>query len=174
MFVDARPAPDVYDDEPWELVAAYRVTLWEQPAMPTNIDQPARGLEPDPPFPGAPMGWEEMTFELAGAHDVREVIQWAETTLASGEGPASGRGVPVPKMAVTVAQGIRETITTAPPPTRARIADSFRFEDSTGGVGARCLGGGGTGNWLMTDRLCAGGLGLSRSGSPARRATRHR
>jgi hypothetical protein len=41
------------------------------------------------------MGWEEMTFELAGAQDVREVIQWAETTLASGEGPASRRGVPV-------------------------------------------------------------------------------
>ena len=94
--MDARPAPDVYDDETWELAAAYRVTLWEQPAMPTNIDQPARGLEPEPaPFPGAPMGWEEMTFELAGAHDVREVIQWAETTLASGEGSASGRGVPV-------------------------------------------------------------------------------
>jgi hypothetical protein len=44
---------------------------------------------------GRPLGWEEMTFELAGAHDVREVIQWAETTLASGEGPASRRGVPV-------------------------------------------------------------------------------
>jgi hypothetical protein len=31
------------------------------------------------------MGWEDMTFELAGAQDVREVIRWAET-LASGEG----------------------------------------------------------------------------------------
>jgi hypothetical protein len=41
------------------------------------------------------MGWEEMTFELAGAQDVREVIQWAETSLASGDGPASRRGVPV-------------------------------------------------------------------------------
>ena len=92
MLVDARPAPDVYDDEPWELAAAYRVTLWEQPARPPNIDQPANGPEP---FPGAPMGWEEMTFELAGAQDVREVIQWAETTLASGEGPASRRVVPV-------------------------------------------------------------------------------
>ena len=86
MFVDARPAPDVYDDEPWELAAAYRVTLWEQPAA------PARGLEP---LPGAPMGWEEMTFELVDAQDVRDAIQWAETTLASGEGPASRRGVPV-------------------------------------------------------------------------------
>ena len=90
--MDTRPAPDVYDDEPWELVAAYRVTLWEQPTKPPNIDQPPRGWAL---FPGAPMGWEEMTFELAGAHDVREVIQWAETTLASGEGPASRRGVPV-------------------------------------------------------------------------------
>ncbi|HEU4528260.1 MAG TPA: hypothetical protein VFT80_10060 [Actinomycetota bacterium] len=90
--MDARPAPDVYDDEPWELAAAYRVTLWEQPARPPNIDQPARGPEP---FPGAPMGWEEMTFELAGAQDVREVIKWAATTLASGDGPASRRGVPV-------------------------------------------------------------------------------
>ncbi len=96
MFVNARPAPDVYDDEAWELAAAYRVTLWEQPARPPDIDQPARGLEPEwAPFPGAPMGWEEMTFELAGARDIREVIQWAETTLASGEGPASRRGVPV-------------------------------------------------------------------------------
>ncbi len=99
--MDARPAPDVYDDEPWELAAAYRVTLWEQPARPPNVDQPARGTQsptvrPHPvPFPGAPMGWEEMTFELAGAQDVREVIRWAETTLASGEGPASRRGVPV-------------------------------------------------------------------------------
>ena len=90
--MDARPAPDVYDDEHWELAAAYRVTLWEQPAKPPNIDQPAREWLP---FPGAPMGWEEMTFELAGAQDVREAIQWAETTLASGEGPASRRGVPV-------------------------------------------------------------------------------
>ena len=94
MPVDARPAPDVYDDEPWELAAAYRVTLWEQPARPPNIGEPARGLGPFP-FPRAPMGWEEMTFELAGAQDVREVIQWAETTLASGGGPASRRGVPV-------------------------------------------------------------------------------
>jgi hypothetical protein len=99
MPVDARPAPDVYDDEPWELAAAYRVTLWEQPATPPNIDQPGRGLEPFPGapmgWPGAPMGWEEMTLELVGAQDVREAIQWAETTLASGEGPASRRGVPV-------------------------------------------------------------------------------
>jgi hypothetical protein len=94
LFVDARPAPDVYDDEPWELAAAYRVTPWGQPARPPNIDQRARGLEPFP-FPGAPMGWEEMTFELAGGQDVREVIQWAERTLASGEGPVSRRGVPV-------------------------------------------------------------------------------
>jgi hypothetical protein len=94
--VDARPAPDVYDDEPWELAAAYRVTLWEQPATPPHFDQPQHGLEPFPvPLLGAPMGWEEMTFELVGAQDVREAIQWAETTLASGEGPASRRGVPV-------------------------------------------------------------------------------
>jgi hypothetical protein len=44
--VDARPAPDVYDDEPWELATAYRVTLWEQPARPLNIDQPASGRSP--------------------------------------------------------------------------------------------------------------------------------
>ena len=94
--MDARPAPDVYDDEPWELAAAYRVTLWEQPATPPHFDHPQHGSEPFPvPLPGAPMGWEEMTFELVGAQDVREAIQWAETTLASGEGPASRRGVPV-------------------------------------------------------------------------------
>jgi len=94
--VDARPATDVYDDEPWDLVAAYRVTLWEQPARPSDVDRPVRGPDPVPvPFPDAPMGWEEMTFELAGARDVREVIRWAEGRLASGEGPASRRGVPV-------------------------------------------------------------------------------
>jgi hypothetical protein len=76
--------------------AAYRVTLWEQPATPPHFDQPQHGSEPFPvPLPGVPMGWEEMTFELVGAQDVREAIQWAETTLASGEGPVSRRGVPV-------------------------------------------------------------------------------
>jgi hypothetical protein len=41
------------------------------------------------------MGWEELTFELVGAQDVREAIQWAEATLASDKGPASLRGQPV-------------------------------------------------------------------------------
>ena len=90
--MDARPAPDVYDDELWKVATAYRVTLWEQPARPPDIDQPRVSFGP---FPGAPMGWEEMTFELVGAHDVREAIQWAEAALASGEGPASRRGRPV-------------------------------------------------------------------------------
>lgn len=71
--MDARPAPDVYDDESWELAAAYRVTLWEQPARPPEADQPRTEWSP---FPGAPVGWEEMTFELVGARDVREAIQW--------------------------------------------------------------------------------------------------
>lgn len=92
--MEARPASDVYDDEPWELAAAYRVTLWEQPATPPDTDQPRTGWSPSP-IPGAPMGWEEMTFELVGAQDVREAIQWAEAALASDEGPASRRGVPV-------------------------------------------------------------------------------
>jgi hypothetical protein len=90
--VDARPAPGVYDDELWELAAAYRVTLWEQAARPPEADQPRAGWSP---VPGAPMGWEEMTFELVGAQDVRDAIQWAETALTSGEGPASRRGRPV-------------------------------------------------------------------------------
>jgi hypothetical protein len=92
--VDARPAPDVYDDELWEVVATYRVTLWEQPARRTDIDEPRVGWTVPP---GAPrrMGWEEMTFELVGATDVREVIRWGEAALASGDGPASRRGVPV-------------------------------------------------------------------------------
>jgi hypothetical protein len=87
--VDARQAPDVYDDEQWKVATAYRVTLWEQPARPSDSDQPREGYGP---YPGAPMGWMEMTFELAGAQDVREAIQWAEAALASGEGPASRRG----------------------------------------------------------------------------------
>ena len=90
--MDARPAPDVYDDESWELAAAYRVTLWEQPAGPPEADQPRTEWSP---FPGALMGWEEMTFELVGARDVREAIQWAEAALASGEGPASRAGRPI-------------------------------------------------------------------------------
>jgi hypothetical protein len=90
--VEARPAPDVYDDELWELAGAYRVTLWEQPVRPPDIDQQREGWSP---FPGAPMGWEELTFELVGAQDVREAIQWADAALASDKGPASLRGQPV-------------------------------------------------------------------------------
>jgi hypothetical protein len=89
--VDARPAPDVYDYESWEVVGAYRVTLWEQPERQPDIDEPRVGWSPL----GARMGWEAMTFELVGATDVREVIRWAEAALASGEGSASRRGVPV-------------------------------------------------------------------------------
>jgi hypothetical protein len=40
------------------------------------------------------MGWEEMTFELAGAQDVREVPV-GENNARVGRGPASRRGVPV-------------------------------------------------------------------------------
>ena len=93
MPVEARPASDVYDDELWELAAAYRVTLWEQPAGPPDTDQRRTGRWS--PSPSAPMGWEEMTFELVGAQDVREAIRWADAALASDEGPASRRGVPV-------------------------------------------------------------------------------
>lgn len=90
--MEARPAADVYDRESWEPAAAYRVTLWEQPARPPEADQPRGGWSG---FPGAPMGWEEMTFELLGAQDVREAIQWAEAALAAGEGPASRRSLTV-------------------------------------------------------------------------------
>jgi hypothetical protein len=41
------------------------------------------------------MGWEETTFELVGAQDVRDAIRWAEAALASGGGPASRSGRPV-------------------------------------------------------------------------------
>jgi hypothetical protein len=91
--VDARPALDVYDDELWELAGAYRVTLWEQPVRRPDIDQPREGHYG--PFPGAPMGWEELTFELGGAQDVREAIQWAEAALASDKGPVRRGGQPV-------------------------------------------------------------------------------
>ncbi|HEY3550944.1 MAG TPA: hypothetical protein VGK69_07825 [Gaiellaceae bacterium] len=90
--MDARPAPDVYDEEVWEVAAAYRVTLWEQPSRRPESEQPRSGWSP---YPGAPMGWSEMTFELVDAQDVREAIQWAETALAAGEGPVSRRGRPV-------------------------------------------------------------------------------
>lgn len=91
--MEARPAPDVYDNELWEVAAAYRVTLWEQPARTGRDTDETRGGWGR--FPGAPMGWEEMTFELVGTQDVREAIEWAEAILASQQGPASRRGLPV-------------------------------------------------------------------------------
>jgi hypothetical protein len=91
--VDARPAPDVYDDESWELAVAYRVTLWEQPARPLDLDD--RPRVDYGPYPGAPMGWVETTFELVGAQDVREAIEWAEAALTTGKGWASRTGRPV-------------------------------------------------------------------------------
>jgi hypothetical protein len=91
--MDATPSPDRdYPSGPSEVATAYRVTLWEQPARPSDIDRPRMGWSP---YPGAPMGWEGMTFDLVGAQDVREAIQWADATLASNEGPASRRGCPV-------------------------------------------------------------------------------
>jgi hypothetical protein len=90
--VEATPAPNVYDDDSWELVATYRVTLWEQPARPVDIEERPSGWSP---YPGAPMGWEQATYELGGANDVRRAIEWAEAALAAGKGPASRRGVPV-------------------------------------------------------------------------------
>ena len=74
------------------MATAYRVTLWEQPARPPDIDRPRIGWSP---YPGAPMGWYQMTFDLVGAQDVREAIEWADATLASNEGPASRSGHPV-------------------------------------------------------------------------------
>jgi hypothetical protein len=91
LLMDARPSPDS-DYPPSEVATAYRVTIWEQPARPPDIDRPRIGWSP---YPGAPMGWEQMTFDLVGAQDVREAIQWAEATLASNEGPANHRGCPV-------------------------------------------------------------------------------
>ena len=89
----ARPARYAdHEREPCELAAAYRVTLWEQPADP-GVDM-AAGIGWSP-LPGAPMGWEEMTFDLVGAQDVREAIHWAKEALASDLGPASRRGVQV-------------------------------------------------------------------------------
>ena len=88
----------MYDDEVWEHAAAYRVTLWEQPArQPVPEPEPARpqrGSGQYRPFPGASTGWEQMTFELIGAQDVREAIEWAEAALASGEGRVSRRSRP--------------------------------------------------------------------------------
>jgi hypothetical protein len=79
-----------YAREPSEVATVYRVTLWEQPAGPPNIDRPRIGWSP---YPGAPMGWEQMTFDLVGAQDVREAIQWADATLASNESPAPSLAV---------------------------------------------------------------------------------
>jgi hypothetical protein len=86
----ARPSRDRdYAPELSDVAATYRVTLWEQPARPPEVDRPRTGWSS---HPGSPMGWEYMTFDLVGAQDVREAIRWAEATLASKEGPASRRG----------------------------------------------------------------------------------
>ena len=72
--------PD-YQGEHYRPADAYRVALWEQPEQP-DID-PER------------LAWHEMTFDLVGAQDVREAIEWAEAKLAAGGGPLSEDGVPV-------------------------------------------------------------------------------
>lgn len=89
--MDARPCPSVYDDESWEIAPAFRVSLWEQPARQPGEDRPRLGWGP---CPGAPPGWEQASFDLVGAQDVREAIAWAEAALAAGEGPTSRRGRP--------------------------------------------------------------------------------
>ena len=68
-------------DGPTQIADSYRVALWEQPQHP-DID-PER------------LGWHEMTFDLDGAQDVREAIEWAEAKLAADEGPLSQDGVAV-------------------------------------------------------------------------------
>ena len=80
--MDARlaPYPD-YHNEPSQIADAYRVALWEQPE--------------DPKIDPESLAWHEMTFDLPGAQDVRKAIEWAEAKLATGQGPLSGRGVPV-------------------------------------------------------------------------------
>ena len=92
--MEARPSPDrdYLPSGRSEAATAYRVTLWEQPASPPNVDRPAAGWRP---YPGAPMGWEEATFDLHGAQDVREALRWADAMFASNQGPASRRGCPV-------------------------------------------------------------------------------
>lgn len=80
--MDARlaPYPD-YHNDPSQIADGYRVALWEQPEQP----------ETDPEH----LAWHEMTFDLPGAQDVREAIEWAEAKLAAGEGPLSRDGVAV-------------------------------------------------------------------------------
>lgn len=74
------PFPD-YKNERYEVAGPYRVTIWEQPSSP-DIDP-------------ADMAWHETTYDLGGPHDVRDVIRWAENTLALDKGPLSSEGVPV-------------------------------------------------------------------------------
>ena len=91
--MDARPSLDrEYEGEPSVAATAYRVTLWEQPARPPDIERPRTGWSP---YPSAQMGWEYVTFDLVDAEDVRQVIRWAEARLASSKGPSSSRGYPV-------------------------------------------------------------------------------
>jgi hypothetical protein len=51
-----------------------------------------------------------MTFDLLGAQDVREAIDWAEAKLEAGEGPLSGEGVPVQDREYLIYAKVRETI----------------------------------------------------------------
>jgi hypothetical protein len=85
--VDAKPAPDVYDDGRWEVAGSYRVTLWEQPARPTEADRPQQGWSP---LPGAPTGWQATSYELE-VQDVREAIEWAEAIVAAEDGSVRNR-----------------------------------------------------------------------------------
>jgi len=81
MDAKLAPYPDYHYEPSPQIADAYRVALWEQPEHP-DVD-PER------------LAWHEMTFDLVGAQDVREAIEWAEAKLAAGEGPLSGEGVSV-------------------------------------------------------------------------------
>lgn len=84
--------------------AGYRVTLWAQPAGALEVDDPRTGYGPSP---GAPSGWEEATFELVGARDVRDAIRWAEAALASEEEPSEGRGRPAKNREYVIYAGLQ-------------------------------------------------------------------
>jgi hypothetical protein len=79
--VDAKlPSPD-FKTQHTDAVMQYRVTIWEQPEM--------EGV------PEEQIGWGESTYDLDDADSVHEAIEWAERTLAAGDGPYSSSGTPV-------------------------------------------------------------------------------
>jgi hypothetical protein len=87
MEVKPPPDPDVRRERE-DVATEYRVVLWEQPEM-VDIDPEMADIDPEM------IGWGEITWDLVGAQDVNEVLEWAKRQLEANEGAYSRGGTPV-------------------------------------------------------------------------------